>query len=378
MTRTAELTLRDADDTLNVRYLEVNQPIGTFYLAKLPAQVLLDNVDVLRRGMSEEQRLNVQRDLSPSRQKEIAAYVSDPDATFPTSIIISVYDDVVELDRKSELMKFQRGQKIGKILDGQHRVEGLKLAQAQDLEDVVREFELPVVFMLGLEPGDEAYIFSTINSKQSRVSSSLIYDLFDLRKTRSPRKTCHEIAQTLNSRPGPFFRGIKMLGSKLYETEYLSQGTFAKELLPLITKNPDEYERQEKRDIPVSPDISCPFNGYYNEGNDGVIAKVLENYFGAIAEIFPEEWTEAPDKFVIRKSVGYTALMRVLKLVWEREIVITNDASRNAFLVVARQLKANIGNVPLTSESFGSSGGGAVRLAEALMSKFTPAAGAAT
>ncbi|PYE26359.1 DGQHR domain-containing protein [Paraburkholderia silvatlantica] len=366
----ANVSDSDNTRTLDVEYIEINQPIGKFYLAMLPAEVLLKQVDILRRGMSEEQRQNVQRDLSLTRQREIAAYISDPDATFPTSIIISLYDEAVTLVPGERVMRFERGVPIGKVLDGQHRLEGLKLARAQGLEDIVSEFQLPVVFMVGLEPGDEAYIFSTINSKQARVSSSLISDLFDLRQARSPRKTCHEIAQTLNSRPGPFYRGIKMLGSKKYDTEYLSQGTFVKELLPLITRNADEYERREKRDIEVKPDPTCPFNAFYNDGKDGVIAKVLENFFGAIAEVFPNEWTDAADDFVLRKSVGYTALMKVLKRVWQDKIAHTNDASKEAFVGIAKTLKEGVVNIPLTSQNFGSSGGGAGRLAEALLRNF--------
>lgn len=368
---TAPSDVRHAGQTFDVPYLLVTQPIGTFYLATLSAETLLQHVDILRRGMSEEQRKNVQRKLNPTRQKEIAAYLSDPDATFPTSIIISVYDDAVTISEEQRVLKFRTDKNIGKVLDGQHRLEGLRLAQSQGLDDVVRGFELPVVFMIGLEPGDEAYIFSIINSKQSPVSSSLIFDLFDLRKTRSPRKTCHDIAQALNANEkGPFYRGIKMLGTKTFDSEYLSQGTFAKELLNLITKNPDEYERLEKRSVPLDPDPNCPFNAYYNEGKDGVIAKVLENYFGAIADVFQREWVYAPNEYVLRKSVGYTALMKVLKTVWQREIAQTQDASKEAFLRIARVLKSGVEGTTLTSENFGSSGGGANNLADALLSKF--------
>lgn len=359
-------------NTYDVPYLRVAQPVGDFYISILPAKTLMDNVDILRRGISDEQRRNVQRKLNENRQKEIAAYVTDPDATFPTSIIVSLYDDAVTVIEEEKVLRFESNKKIGSVLDGQHRLEGLRLARELGETEIVDTFDLPVVFMIGLEPSDEAYIFSTINSKQKSVPSSLIFDLFGLRKERSPRKTCHEIAEALNAdKKGPFYRGIKMLGTKTYDSEYLSQGTFAKELLALITKGKqtDEYERIEKKSdsSAVKADPTCPFNSFYIDGKDALIGKILTNYFGAISEVFNNEWYENPNAYVLRKSVGYTALMKVLKTVWQKEIATTKNASRESFIAVAKALRNSLRNQELTSENFGSSGSGADKLAAAML-----------
>lgn len=352
-----------------VPYLSVTQPIGTFYLAKLSAGELLDNVDILRRGLTQEEQQNVQRNLNDKRQREIAQYVTDPDATFPTSIIVSVYEESVTVDEINKKLTFEFEDKLGEVLDGQHRFEGLRLAISEDSHGNLRNFELPIVFMIELSPDDKAYVFSVINSKQTQVPSSLIFDLFGLQTSRNPKKTCHEIAQTLNAKKGsPFYRGLKMLGNKHYDTEYLTQGAFAKYLLKLISKTPDEDARMEKLNRPLLPDPSIPFRQLYINKEDPVIAKVMENYFGAIAEIFPEEWANNPKEYLLRKTAGYSALITVLNEIWKDEIAAKNSAKREVFLIIAQKMKDGLKGKPITSQNFGSSEQGAKALANAFLS----------
>lgn len=69
--------------------------------------------------------------------------------------------------------------------------------------------------MFDLTDEEKAYVFSIINSKQTRVNPSIVYDLFSLAERRSPQKTCHEIARGINSNPdSPFYKKLKMLGKR--------------------------------------------------------------------------------------------------------------------------------------------------------------------
>lgn len=43
-----------------------------------------------------------------------------------------------------------------------------------------------------------AYIFSMVNLAQTKVSKSLVYDLFEFSKSRSPRKRAHTIAVAID------------------------------------------------------------------------------------------------------------------------------------------------------------------------------------
>ena len=71
---------------------------------------------------------------------------------------------------------------IGDVLDGQHRLLGLEDSGVEN------DFQLPVVFMFGLTAEEKAYVFSIINSKQTKVNASLLYDLCELMDRRSPQK----------------------------------------------------------------------------------------------------------------------------------------------------------------------------------------------
>lgn len=53
---------------LEINFLSVNQPIGTFYVASIPAGRLLPIVQILRRGITEEEQQNVQRELNLNRK----------------------------------------------------------------------------------------------------------------------------------------------------------------------------------------------------------------------------------------------------------------------------------------------------------------------
>lgn len=137
---------------MEIKYLKVKQPIGDFYLTSIEASVLAKIADAKARG---EHPDAVQREQSKKRIKEISEYCSDTDATFPTPIIVSVNlssnvridDDYIYLDENDV---------VGDVIDGQHRLEGLKKSK------YINDFQLPVVFMFDLEPYQQAYVFSSL------------------------------------------------------------------------------------------------------------------------------------------------------------------------------------------------------------------------
>ncbi len=222
---------------ISLPLLEVKQPIGVFYVTAMPAEILLKVTEIRRRKYGE----GIQRKSSQKRIYEIGQYCSEADATFPTPIIIAL-DDKPELSITADHLEFNDSEIIGEVIDGQHRLLGIQHS------GIMEQFTLPVVLMFGLTEEEKAYVFSIINSTQTRVSMSLIYDLFDVAKKRSPQKTCHEIARLLNSdETSPFYRRLKMLGTKEDDLASLSQGSFIKYLLPLISSKPEEDTRVTKR-----------------------------------------------------------------------------------------------------------------------------------
>lgn len=362
-------------DPLKFPCISVTQPIGTFYLTAISADVLVNRVRIQPRAVSSPDNKDVQRAENASRVKEIALYVTDPDATFPTAVILSANSKYAVVENGSITFFPDPEQPsetflLGELLDGQHRIRGLLAARAQG-EDITR-FEIPVVVMLDLDTAEKAYVFSIINSKQTPVSKSLIYDLFGLAKYRSPYSVCHQIARAMNTDPtGPFFRGIKMLGKKQDPNEMLTQGSFVKYLLRLITNRPDADAIALKSDE-TPEERNRPFNAFWRKERDDLILLAMTNYFAAVAETFPEEWdskayvdaNQAPKKGktpVLRRTVGYEALMRALATIWP---TVQEEArlDKDLFLQLVGKFKVNVGNHDISTDRYGSSSADAGKL----------------
>lgn len=303
-------------------YIEVRQPIGTFYLCSIPAPFLLKVVKSTSRSDDPEA---VQREKSPQRIKDIGAYCSDPDAVFPTPIVVSVNCGDVKLDEDKHLVVIPEDKGIiGNVIDGQHRLWGIECSKHPE------DFNLPVVLMFDLTVAEEAYIFSTINSNQRKVDPSLIYDLFDVSSYRSPQKTAHEIARVMNSSSSsPFYNRLKMLGKKTADQDKatLSQGTFAKSILMLISKKPDDDARKLKNGQELDDDGKMPLRCFFVQQKDELLVRIISNCFNALKEIFPSEW-ENPNDNILWKSTGFRAVIYALPNICRkgiREKVLTKD-----------------------------------------------------
>lgn len=362
---------------LVLQCIAVRQPIGTFYLTSLDAKDLINRVRVKPREISSSDNHDVQRAANPTRVREIARYVRDPDATFPTAVIISADSQYAVVDGDKITFKPAPDQpadgfEIGELLDGQHRIRGLREALT-DGAGALAEFEIPMVVMLDLDVAEKAYVFSIINSKQTPVSKSLIYDLFGLSKERSPYSVCHEVARAMNTDPsGPFFKGLKMLGRKQAPTEMLTQGSFVKYLLRLITSRPDDDAIALKTND-VLKERDRPFNAFFRNGKDELILKAMTNYFQAVKETFPTDWNissyikadgtpvDGPTP-VLRRTVGYEALMRALATIWP-DVQADATLGKEFFLTKINTFKKNAQGLDMTTTEFGSSSADAGRLA---------------
>ena len=165
-----------------IRAVPITQPIGTFYVGVIKAQDLVEisYTDIRSMERDLDTYIGIQRRLSRKRVEDIKKYVETSDATFPTSVIIAVDEDVAIWHSESQELEFRANDdtpfhKIAKIIDGQHRVDGLK-----EIGD--RDFELTVSVFVGAALSTQANIFATVNLAQTKVNKSLVYDLFDYEK----------------------------------------------------------------------------------------------------------------------------------------------------------------------------------------------------
>jgi DGQHR domain-containing protein len=324
------MTLREDPIKFSFPVLRVVQPVGVFFLGVLDAKRLCEITEFdVRRIFKErdlEKYLGIQRPLNPKRVKEIQQYVTTLDACFPTAVLLSVPAVCATFDDKSSLLTLSNYidaedetrtvfyKRIAKVIDGQHRIEGLKSFKGET-------FEINVCIFIDLDVAEEGYIFSTVNLAQTKVNRSLVYDLFDLAKAPSPQKSCHNIAVALDKNTkSPFYQRIKRLGvaTEGRFNEMLTQATFVQALIVYLSKDPvldrDLYMRG-KHPLRAGADESRTliFRNMMIDGHDLQIAEIIWNYFDAVREKWPQAWNATGTGLILNKTNGFRALMRFLR-----------------------------------------------------------------
>jgi DGQHR domain-containing protein len=168
---------------------------------------------------------------------------------------------------------------------------------------------------------DQALLFATINLKQTKVNRSLAYDLFEFAASRSPQKTCHNIAKLLNGREGsPLRHRIKILGRATGKRlENLTQAAIVERLIKYISVNPmkdrDLIKRRDKLMRATAfdeRDARLVFRNMFLDNRDDDIALVLWNFLTAAAKRWPTAWNTKETGYILNRSTGFAALMRLL------------------------------------------------------------------
>jgi DGQHR domain-containing protein len=312
---------------ISVPCIEAVQPIGSMYIAVIGCGdlELISYADVRRLELGIDNRdvedyIGIQRLLNPDREKEIGKYVNLIDASFPNSVILAISSENVVYDSNAKVMHINYADNVAKVLDGQHRIAGLRhFEQAGD------KFQVIVTIYIDMELEDQALVFSTINKEQKSVSNSLVADLFAFAKSRSPQKTAHNIARALNNKIGsPFYKKIKILGTAVNkDTETITQDTFVKSLLKYITidaqsdRNFYKKNKENNSKLPLvsENELNKLFlrNMFIMDENDIEIAQLIWNYFYAVENKWPNAWNSGSDANLLNKSTGFVALMRFFK-----------------------------------------------------------------
>ncbi len=284
----------------------------------------------------------IQRRIENSRVQKIADFlINDPDATFPTNIVLHIPAEVIDeyvVDEKGRVdiilnqkvfteIEKKNGDVFISIIDGQHRIRGIeiaierlkneidilikhlrssknksleeKLEYYQNRLDDLLNIQLVVTFFIDKTLEYQAMIFSTINRTQKRVSQSLVYSLFGLDTDDTPQKTALEIVLRLNGhKKSPFYKRIKLYGASYSknDTPPLSQATMVKSIVNLISESlrESENDRYKKRKDLLKRSSSSkkflPFRKYYANNEDSLISDILFYYFNEIREVFNGYW----------------------------------------------------------------------------------------
>lgn len=303
-----------------LEYIEINQPIGTMYLVKLPASIVSEIAATqTRKAYNDNQTegyIGIQRKLEDNRVKAIANYCKSRDAMFPTPIILSAPSKFFIIDEVKKTITVGREGVYCSIIDGQHRIEGIKASGLMD------KFELLVEFVFDTDPARDAYLFSIINGNQKPVSKSLIYDLFGVSKARTVEKLCNKVMRELNTNEKSLMMGrIKMLGFKdeFSPIGVVSQARLVDELIKYITDdvNRDNYDLEVGNYLKqLDPEKYIFRESFINDDDKEIIDKNIIFFNNWLESIDRWKIKENPEKSILEKSLGFSAAYRLLSVLY--------------------------------------------------------------
>jgi len=353
---------------LSVPAISVTQPLGTFFVASIPARVLLDTAysDKLRAvkaadGKSYELE-GSQRELIIPRLKEIGDYIKSDESTFPNSIILApnfsmesgepIEDDEIgkslrwninEIEDpnlpsgRAYFLTIPSPEAIAPIIDGQHRLFGFKYCGNPKRLDT----ELVCSIFLDLPKPYQAFLFATINSNQKSVSKSQTYELFGYNVEKeppefwSPDKLAVYFARKLNGKDenqqdeSPLTERIIVSAANDFSqsrSEGARDGKWMVSMATVVEGIARLFSQNQKRDriallqLPkdsryrselkrVAPGDKSPLRELFINSNDLLIYTALKNYLLVVNDLF---WSKNTMDSYICKTVGVQALFDVL------------------------------------------------------------------
>lgn len=352
------------------RALRVDQRLGTFYVAVLPAELLLqvsasDRMSAkIKEDGSGYTLEGTQRLIQDKRLYEIANYINRVDSAFPNSIIIAAnYDmktgfdqgereyisseedgmppdesrvwEITESEDGCHKLTIPSPEKLAAIIDGQHRLFSFARADAEALKDM----NLLCSIFIDLPKALQAQIFATINSTQKRVDSSLTYELFgynvsdEAEEYWTPDKLAVFFTRKLGTNAGSPLQGRIMVAPKrdaaLEELAAkaswrVSTAVIVDGILRLLSSNPKRDANLMRKDE-ASPRFELrnvrkersPLRDIFIDGNDVLIFKMVLNYLKASEDVF---WSHASKDSFIFRTIGVQAVFDILRKIARRSL----------------------------------------------------------
>lgn len=220
---------------------EIVQGPRKFYQTKLPAQVLASISYASVRGKDNEPGA-IQRVLNPRRISSIKDfYISGGD--IPANIILNFVSTDQTIKYCDGQIAFFIKERLAQIIDGQHRVAGLRAAILEMA--TIADLEIPVAIYQGLTTQECANIFLAINTEQKPVPRSLVFDLYEIASSELVDEAAvraRDIVAAMNDeRTSPYHEQFKFPGDPRRKGG-IALSTAVTEIKPLVEPKGD-FER---------------------------------------------------------------------------------------------------------------------------------------
>jgi DGQHR domain-containing protein len=237
------------------------------------ADLLIDNFyDIERLDPENPDDKGYQRVLNKSRAKKLADYLIDGqdnhDAFLPTSIFLAT-DKNISFDPALNTITFDVEQICPfSVVDGQHRIEGLRLAAAKKGD--MLSFEVPVNIAVNLPKIAQMCHFLIVNTTQKSVDRAVeqrifarLTDAFEIEDVPSLPKWIQRIVESgddkqalkivdyLNEAPDSPWLGKIEMGNQDTKAATINQKSFVKAIKkyvltannPISVRDPDQQQK---------------------------------------------------------------------------------------------------------------------------------------
>lgn len=274
-----------------------------FFIA-LPVKDIFEKfnlgVDLWKEGHNE----GYQREISKSRANSFKRYIAKTGGFCPVSATLNFRDKIKFKPEKDNFGKliFPEKPKIW-IVDGQHRLEGIK-AGLDEYPEIFWNLQVPMVLMNEEDVYNEAAQFYIINKTQKGVRPDLAQRL--LVQVKEEGKI------PIEELPSKITKGVEWVPAAIKITDNLNnrEGSvwFKKIKLP-NTKNPNWIITQKSFADSLEPLID---KGILSSYEPDEIAEILDLFWRVIKEIYPSAFTD-PKDYVIQKTTGVFVLHKLFQ-----------------------------------------------------------------
>jgi DGQHR domain-containing protein len=259
----------------------------SIYFFKMKASLAWTIFSISRK--EPESNKGYQRFLSESRVASVAQYI-EAGNPIPVSILVAL-DDATFSEKKGKIT-LPSGKDIGWIIDGQHRLAGAAEAAVEG-----HDIELLVAAFIGLDERHQIQQFVTINDEAQGVPRSLLLNLLKQIPDKSIQEQANEraidLARQLNAdRTSVFFQRIVSLSAP--RSGQISDVNFSRKISPFV--------HPEKGLLRIYPLLDQ--------------AKIIENYYVAIRDTFPEEFRKSSSVFF--RTIGFGAMFNAFDEIFTR------------------------------------------------------------
>jgi DGQHR domain-containing protein len=208
---------------------------------------------------------------------------------FPNGIILNWTSSELFEFNKNQL-ELAIGDKMAQVIDGQHRIVGIREALKEKPE--IGDIEMPTIFAKELDTSKCAEIFLSINTEQKPVPKSLVYDLYAIAfpKRDYTIERARDIADILNQDAESPYQGY----IKYPKTRRMVSGI---QLSTVIT--------HLKRFIKKTGDFEK-----YKITNLENQVKLLINYFTVFKAAYDQNWYRTINPFIF--AAGFNAALDIL------------------------------------------------------------------